>query len=228
MAIWDDVVPLSDQSVYRMAGYGRPQALGRSPALLIIDVTYGFVGFEPLPVEEAVRRWPKACGRAAHEAVKALREVLQAAREAGIPVVYTVPATGRVTKGSWVWDQLGEEDRLHHVVAEIAPREGERVMAKPRASAFFGTALCSELIGLGVDTVLITGGTTSGCVRATAVDGYSYGFRTAVVADACFDRSEVVHKVNLFDLSAKYAEVLSVKEALSYLQTVASRQRSDG
>lgn len=211
-----------------MAGYGRPQALGRSPALLIIDVTYAFVGFEPLPVEEAVRRWPKACGRPAHEAVKAIREVLQAARQSGIPVVYTVPSAGRVTKGSWVWDQLGEQERLHHVVAEIAPLEGERVIAKPRASAFFGTALCAELIGLGVDTVLITGGTTSGCVRATAVDAYSYGFRTAVVADACFDRSEVVHKVNLFDLSAKYAEVLSVKEALSYLAAVTSRQGRDG
>jgi nicotinamidase-related amidase len=102
----------------------------------------------------------------------------------------------------------------------IRPRPGEVVIQKTKPSAFFGTPLASYLTGLGVDTVLVTGTTTSGCVRATVVDAFSNNFRTLVVEEAVFDRGDLPHKANLFDMHSKYADVITVDEAKAYLRAL--------
>ena len=112
------------------------------------------------------------------------------------------------------------------IVAEIAPRAGELVIAKAGASAFFGTHLAAHLIKRGVDTVLMAGCTTSGCVRASVIDSHDYGFRTIVVEECVFDRALVPHRANLFDMEAKYAGVESLAEVLAYLEQPAGRCES--
>lgn len=106
------------------------------------------------------------------------------------------------------------------IVAAVAPRENEIVINKAKPSAFFGTPLLSYLIQFGVDSLVITGGTTSGCVRATVVDAFSYNFRVAVVEEAVFDRGQVPHAINLFDMEAKYADVLSLEELRQYFASL--------
>jgi nicotinamidase-related amidase len=106
-------------------------------------------------------------------------------------------------------------------MAEIAPVEGDILLPKKHPSAFFGTPLTSYLVDLGVDTLIVTGCTTSGCVRGTVVDGFAYNFRAIVPHDCVYDRSQVSHAVNLFDMSEKYADVMSCDELLSAMKTTA-------
>ena len=110
-------------------------------------------------------------------------------------------------------------------VAEIAPREGDVLLPKKHPSAFYGTPLASYLIDLGVDTLFVTGCTTSGCVRGSVVDAFSYNFRVVVPHDCVYDRSEVSHAVNLFDMSEKYADVMTLGEALALLEPLECKAR---
>ena len=111
-------------------------------------------------------------------------------------------------------------ERGYQFVDEIAPAENDILLPKRHASAFFGTAMVSYLIDLGIDTLLVTGCTTSGCVRATVADAFSYNFRVLVVEDCCYDRGYTSHLVNLFDMDAKYADVVSIGDAVGYLERV--------
>ena len=231
MAVWDDVIGERDRRVYDAAGYGAAQELGSRPAVLVVDVNYAFTGPAPLPIQEAVKWSRTSCGEAAWNAIPAIRRLLDAARRAGVPVVYS---TGRrvaspTDLGRWAGKnrRAAEDvpaeaaDRLR-IVAEIGPHAGDLVIEKSKPSVFFGTELLPYLIDAGVDSLLVVGGTTSGCVRATVVDGFSYNFRVAVVQDATFDRGELSHKVGLFDMHAKYASVIPLEAALAYL-TVTGR-----
>jgi maleamate amidohydrolase len=109
-------------------------------------------------------------------------------------------------------------ERGYAFVEEIAPREGDLLIPKRHPSAFFGTPLASYLIDLGADTLLVTGCTTSGCVRGSVVDGFAYNFKVVVPHDAVYDRSGVSHAVNLFDMASKYADVMTTEECLAALQ----------
>jgi len=229
MKPWDDVIPESEQAIYRAAGYGSSQPLGRRPAVLVVDTNYAFAGRKPQPIEEAVRDLRTSCGEAAWTAIAAIQPLLRAARKAGVVVLYT---TGRrhaslSTLGQWAAknaraaEDLGRGDGTE-IVAEIAPGPGDIVVEKSRPSAFFGTDLASHLVLLRVDTLLVAGGTTSGCVRATVMDAFSLGYRVGIVHECTFDRATVPHKVNLFDMNAKYANVISMEEGLAYLATVSS------
>jgi nicotinamidase-related amidase len=212
---WDDVLGEDERLV--ASRYDRRPDLGRRPALLMVDCYRKVFGDRPLPVAEAIGRFPSTCGTAAWTALPHLEELLAAARRAGVPVVHTTgdPAGGPVTRRRRT---PGEEEAAGlEFVGPLAPRDGETVLRKGRASAFFGTPLSTWLCRLDVDTVVLAGETTSGCVRASAVDAYSHGFRVVVVEEAVFDRSPLSHKVALFDLSLKYASVLHVDEALEYL-----------
>lgn len=229
MSVWDDIIPPSERNIYAAAGYGSSQPLGRRPVLLVVDTNYAFAGRRPRPIEEAVQEYRTSCGEAAWTAIAGIRRLLTATRSAGVAVIYT---TGRrhaslSTMGQWATknarasEDLGQGDATE-IVAEIAPAPGEVVVEKSRPSGFFGTDLAAHLVLRRADTVLVAGGTTSGCVRATVTDAFSLGYRVAVIHDCTFDRAAVPHKVNLFDMHAKYANVLSLDEGLAYLVTAQS------
>ncbi len=227
---WEDAIPADDLAVHRAAGYGAPLGLGRRPAALIIDVNYRFLGRRPAPILEAVRLWPKSSGERGWATLPHIARLLNASRKAGIPVIYT---TGQAegTRGPQFHksrqDGEVEDTSLPHertIIPDIAPAPGEFVITKPGPSPFFGTALLTHLVLGQVDTLLIAGGTTSGCVRATTVDAATHGFRVALVEECVFDRFEISHNVALFDLNAKYADVMALAEIEAYLSDLWERR----
>jgi nicotinamidase-related amidase len=198
-----------ERTVYERAGYHRVFGLGASPALLIVDVEYNFTGDVNEPILDSIAKYPDSCGEAAWRAVPAIVRLLASSREVRIPVVYT----HGMPKG----DRPGTPRRGTDIIDEIAPQKDEYVVAKSAASAFHDTGVARYLAANGVDTVIHAGSTTSGCVRASVVDAAAYGFRNAVVEECVFDRALLPHQVNLFDMDAKYADVISLKAAEKYL-----------
>jgi len=176
MAIWDDVLTERDKQVYQKAGYGKKLDFGEKPALLIIDVTYDFVGDKPEPILKSIERFPRSCGEDGWKAVHQIASLLPLAREKQIPIIYsTVERRARsLIPHAWSRRALGREEAgkqgSEEIVREIAPAENEFVISKFAPSIFFGTYIMSILIPLKVDTLLLCGGTTSGCVRASVVD----------------------------------------------------------
>ena len=226
MAHWRDAIPADELALYELAGFGAVAGLGERPALLVIDVQYRTVGDEPLPIRESiVRHYRTSCGQAGWDAVGNIQRVLAAARAAGAPVVFPyVAPKGKLDAGRTgekIPSLLEVPDRGYAFVAETAPAAGDLLIPKRHPSAFFGTALVSYLIDLRVDTVLLTGCTTSGCVRATACDAFAYNFRCGVLEDCVYDRSPTSHAVNLFDISSKYADVMPAAGAIAYLEGLA-------
>ena len=197
---------------YAAAGFGGKLAFGAKPALLIVDVVMAYLD----------RGCPLYAG--VEDALAASERLVAAARAAGVPVIFTcvvyapdgsdggmffrkVPALKAFVRGS-----------PHGAFPpSLRPRADELVVAKQYPSAFFGTSLASTLHAAGVDTVMITGFSTSGCVRATALDALCHGFAPFVVREACGDRDARPHEQNLFDMAAKMAEVVGEAEALSLL-----------
>ena|SRR5579875_996481 len=227
--IWDDVIPERDRRVFEEAGYGVLGGWGARPALLVVDVTYDFCGDRPEPILDSIQKFRNSCGEAAWEAIPHLQRLIAAARAKGVPVIYTKADEHRtpIRVGSWAFKNsraLGPTEisrRMgNQIVAEIAPQEGDLVIEKDKPSAFFGTPLLSYLVLLGCDSVIVTGTTTSGCVRATVIDAFSNNLRVTVAEECCFDRLIVSHKVNLFDMHGKYADVRSVDECIAYLMTL--------
>lgn len=220
---WKTVVPEADRKILEKADFGGRQPWLRNPALLIVDVVRSFTGSKPQEVLEAIDEYSTSCGTSAWQTLPRMRQVLNAAREAGIPVVYTKGDPDyRAVCGGSVKNESGERSQKLHstpIAPEIAPREGEFVIRKTKASAFFQTPLSIYLVRRGIDSLILMGTSTSGCVRATAVDGISHGYTTFVVADGCFDRSQFMHDVTLYDMNTKYATVVSVAETIEYLKS---------
>lgn len=209
-----NAIPEEEFAAYRTAGFGAAADLGERPVLLVVDVTYGFTGSEGLTLEEAVAEYPTACGPASWEAMPRIAALIELFRSQGWPVVYTRvdPVAQRYAGGATKRRSKQPAPGQGDFPAAIAPREGEWVLPKTKASAFFQTPLSAYLTRERIDSVVICGVSTSGCVRASAVDSCSYGFNTLVIDDCCFDRSYFAHCSNLFDLKAKYAAVLSSEE----------------
>jgi maleamate amidohydrolase len=233
MAIWDDVISPRDKLVYDKTGRSTSRiGFGKQPALIIIDVNYNWVGDERESILRSIERFPASCGEEAWRAVDHIASLLVVVRAKRVPIFYTtndfrsdILWPGRSPgKGTGGRASLACIERGTDIVDEIAPTANDVVIAKSKPSAFFGTPLIGFLRALGVDTLLCCGGTTSGCVRATVVDGFSYNFRAAVIEEATFDRAEVSHKINLFDMNAKYADVVSVAEAQEYLSLLPAPQ----
>jgi nicotinamidase-related amidase len=155
--------------------------------------------------------------------VHKIAQLLEAARANGVPVVYSKGnVVDKYHSGDSVKGTRG--DQVNHIygapiVAEIAPLESEYVVEKAKASAFFGTPLSSYFQRNGVDTLLICGTATSGCVRASVIDAFSHGYQVFVVEECVFDRSELSHAVNLFEMNAKYASVIRFETAADYVAT---------
>jgi maleamate amidohydrolase len=223
---WDGIVSAEEQDAYRAAGFGRPSGLGKAPALLIIDVQYRTVGTRPLPFWEAIKEFSTSCGEVGWDAVGRIQPLLAEFRQRRWPVLYPyVAPKNKKTDGGRLAEKvpaiMNISDRGYEFVAEIAPVEGDILLPKKHPSAFFATPLVSHLIDLGVDTLVVTGCTTSGCVRASAVDAFAYNFKVVVPEDCVYDRSRVSHAVNLFDMASKYADVAPVAEVIEKLRTIA-------
>lgn len=219
---WDDVISDDEQRAYGAAGFGRPSGLGARPALLVIDVQYRTVGSVRAPFWDAIKEFPTACGEVGWRAVDAMVPLVQLFREKGWPVLYPHVAPKVANEGGRLAEKvpaiMGVAAKGYEFVAEVAPRAGDVLLPKKHPSAFFGTALCSHLIDLAVDTVVVTGCTTSGCVRGTVVDAFSLNFKVAVPYDCVYDRGATSHKVNLFDMSQKYADVMPVADLIARLK----------
>ena len=200
---------------------------GERPALLLVDLYRAVFGDRPLPLAEARKEWPSSCGLVAWDALPHLVRLRDAARAAGIPIVYSRddpnspiigwPKSSGIPSGAQPTDDKWR--RRFDIVDEIAPRPEDVVITKDAPSAFFSTSLLAHLVSMNVDTVIVGGESTSGCLRATVVDGRSYRFKMIVVEEGAFDRHEACHAINLFDLNQKYADVLSIDEVVGYLQT---------
>jgi maleamate amidohydrolase len=225
--IWDSFLSDEDRAVFDAAGYGQRAGPGLRPALLVVDVTYDFVGDTPEPILDSIRKFPNSCGEVGWQAMPRIRVLLDAARSAGVPVFYSkaMDQVDQATRGSWAWKNARDLDadatRLeigNQIPEMIAPLPGELVVQKPKASAFFASPLASYLVAVGADTVIIAGTTTSGCVRATAVDAFALNYRVVIAEDAVFDRGKLAHAASLFDMHAKYADVVSVDEVTAYVR----------
>lgn len=200
--------------VYRHAGFGVAVPRGNRPALVVVDLTRGFTepGF--------------ATGSEMASEVAAARRLLDAARHRGIPVILTaISFTAAEADGdvvAWLRKAPGmralrEGSSEVTVDPRLDPQPSDHLVIKKGASAFHGTSLATLLSSTHVDTVVLCGATTSGCVRATAVDSVQAGFDTVVVGDACGDRARGPHDAALFDLQAKYADVVGADEGVHYL-----------
>jgi maleamate amidohydrolase len=225
---WDDVFPQDILDHYR--AYDRERSIGPAPALLAIDL-YEFVyqgGPRPLP--EIRDTYPSSCGEYAYAAIEPTKRLFAAARAAGLPIYYS---TGDARADARP-DGIKATNRpsgpptaeKYAIRPEFKPQPGDVVITKQRASAFFGTPLAAHLAQQQVRTLLICGESTSGCVRATVLDAYSYGFQPVVVEECCFDRNPVSHKVNLFDMHHKYTDVMRVDEVVTHLNGLAVKKAS--
>lgn len=212
MRIWEQFIKPEELEVYRRAGYGRTFGFGHTPALLVVDVEYDFTGDGPEPILDSIAKYPNSCGPAAWEAMPAIGRLIHLARVLHVPVIYT---------HSFPRNKDTLPRQAHHrsaIVEEISPQPGDIVIEKEAASPFFGTPLISKLINLGVDTLIHTGCTTSGCIRAGVVDASSFRFKNIVVQEAVFDRALTPHWINLFDMDQKYADVLPIAEVEAWIQ----------
>jgi nicotinamidase-related amidase len=209
------------REVYERAGLGQTLRLGTRPAVLVVDFSCGFTDPEC------------ALGADLTPQVEATRRLLDAAREQGLPVVFTTIGFDPSGKDGGLWLQKApalSELELGGRWVEIDPRLGRRedepVVLKKGASGFFGTNLASILISQGIDTVILCGATTSGCIRATAIDLLQYGWPTLVPRDCVGDRAQAPHEANLFDIHAKYADVVNLGDALEYLESIPDRVKA--
>ena len=222
---WRDLIPHETLELY--AQYERDLFVGPNPALLVVDLYELAYQGGPRPIMEIADRYPSSCGIHAHEAIPPTQRLLAAARSAAVPVFYStsevradarldrVRATNRRHGG-----QRSEADYI--IRPEVAPEPGEVLIRKQRASVFYGTPLLAHLVGLGVRSLIVIGESTSGCVRATVVDAFSNGFHVSVVEECCFDRSPISHRVNLFDMHHKYADVMHVDSVIEALEQKSS------
>ena len=225
MAVWSDFVTDDDEQRYAAAGFGQPVGMGSRPALLIIDVQYRTIGNSPKPFFESVEQdFRTSCGEVGWQAVGRIAALLEVFRELDLPVIYPYVAPKAAYDGGALGAKvpaiMDVPAQGYEFVAEVAPREQDILLPKRHPSAFFGTPLTSYLIDRQIDTLVVTGATTSGCVRGTVVDAFALNFKVTVPADAVYDRTPVVHQVNLFDMAQKYADVLTTDDVVAAVRKI--------
>jgi len=232
--IWDRYLSDQDRKVLDALKFGSLASWGKRPALLVIDVNYAFCGEASVPLLESIQTWRTSCGEIAWKTVPVLQQLIAECRSKEIPVIYTT-GTRRADgwdAGAWAFKgspsvQSAAAQKAgaiqpkrdgNQILEEIRPGKRDIVIEKQKPSAFSGTPLYSFLQLLQCDSVIVAGGTTSGCVRATVLDAFSHNMRCTVVEDACFDRLEASHAINLCDMHAKYANVVIGETVLDYLR----------
>lgn len=221
---WDPHLTEADRAVIARGRFGQRMGFGTRPALVVIDCQRYMVG------ERGVSdgRFPSSCGAVGWAAVDRIAAILDAARAGAVPVFLTrfaLDPNGRdigvyARKRTFLkrddWCLEGTEGA--ELLPEVGPRDGDIVFTKKKPSAFHGTPLLGYLIDRGIDTVIVLGGATSNCVRATVFDSASYNFRTIVAGDAVFDRLAISHAISLFDMDRQFADVVTSEEVIAALR----------
>lgn len=219
-------IPDEDRAALRkMWGSDIPQSLdlGHAPALVVVDMTAAFVEDQ----------YPTGWAETGEPCAAAVQELVASARAFGMPVFYTVtePLGERAQVGEWLRGKPGPSmfpfdspGRHHQIVPQLEPQDGDIVFAKPKPSAFYGTQFAGMLTALRIDTLIVTGMTTSGCVRATVNDAFMLNYRVIVPIDGVADRSQLSHEVELFDMGAKYADLTETTELIDLLSSSTSAE----
>ena len=217
----------TEKTIIDKARMGKKIGFGRKPALLIIDMQVYMMGDKREPILKSIERYPSSCGEMAWDAAENIRRLIDACHGKNFPVVYTRMELR--ADGSDAGPFKAKRDLLQidnwmlegtsgaAIAPSIAPEERDYVFVKKRPSAFFGTPLAAYLFGQGVDTLIVTGGSTSSCVRATVFDSASYGYHTLVASDALCDRMPTSHEVNLRDMDRQFADVMTTRAILEGL-----------
>ncbi|WP_050526581.1 isochorismatase family protein [Pseudorhodobacter aquimaris] len=206
---------MSQDQTYKNAGFGGQVPRGPNPALIVIDFSYGFTDLS----------YPTASDADAQIAVT--NTLIAAARKKSVPVIFTVISFNERELDTLAWlkkaagmKALVDGSRHVEIDDRLDRQPGDVVIVKKGASGFFGTNLAAHLVGAGVDTIVLTGATTSGCIRASAVDGVQSGFNVLVASDACADRAQPPHDAALYDIQQKYGDVVTSSEILTYLESI--------
>ncbi len=223
---WDSVLTdPTDREVYRRSRQGQPHGLGVSPVLLVVDATYAFTGDADEPVVDSMRKWRTSCGQRAWRALPRIAELVSLFHRLGRPVISSrAQERGGHALPAGLWRSPAADDAEpaaiegNRINEMVSPGPDDLVIEKSAPSVFFGTPLTRYLVSFLADSVVICGGSTSGCVRATAVDAFSYNFNVAVAEDACFDRLGHSHRTALFELNSRYADVLRTDDIIGQLE----------
>lgn len=232
--VWDTFITEQDRKVWEASGYGARGGYGTRPAVIVVDVNYAFTGDYSMPILDSIKTWRNSCGEAGWAAIPPTQKLLAAARAQHIPVFFSTGKDSRpdgFDRGGWAHKNARAREDLptvkssspfrgNDIVKDIAPLPHEILIEKLKPSAFNGTALAGYLTDLGVNTLIITGTTTSGCVRATVLDAFSLNYKITLAEECCFDRFESSHAINLFDMQAKYCDVTSIDDVNGYLNSV--------
>jgi len=220
MPVWDDILSKEDRVAFEKGRMGGRIGFGSRPAINVIDMARGFV--EP--------EFPLAGGVRPSLAIESIAALLSEGRKRKVPVFFTTVRTPRNEADWGRWKSVNlitnpelSRDDTWQIIDDLAPQPQESVIYKTRPSGFFGTDLANLLIYRGIDTAIITGMTTSGCVRAAVVDAFSYNFRVIVPVECVADRAELSHKVSLLDIHMKYGDVLPLNAVIRYLKRIRGR-----
>jgi maleamate amidohydrolase len=222
---WKDIIPPEIFDIYEQ--YRRKTFVGPRTALLAIDLYELAYQGGAKPVHEVAKTHPSSCGIRAWNAIEPTQRLFTAARAAGLPVFYSTGDARGASKPNLIkvthrtGATPGESEFA--IRREFAPQPGDVIITKQRASAFYGTPLAAHLTQLGVQSLIVVGESTSGCVRASVVDAFSHGYHVTIAEECCFDRSEISHKVNLFDMHHKYADVMTAREVIAHLEGLVRR-----
>jgi maleamate amidohydrolase len=212
---WRDIFNDTELSGYRAGGHGQRIGFGRKAAVVVVDMINLYVS----------PRFALGHGENIPAVVAANKRLITTARAKGLPVFFSNVGLRRSAAEKGVWGiKVGGSKEItteaDTIVPELAPVDGDIIVTKAKASVFFGTQLASMLVSLGIDTIIVTGVTTSGCVRATVVDGFSHNFRVIVPAECVGDRAALPHKVSLFDMDMKYSDVMDLDEVRDRIATM--------
>jgi len=225
-SLWDELLSDDDRARISNARFGRRSGLGSRPAVVVIDAQNYMVG----PIADEPYAYPSSCGQAGKDALAAIARLLDAARGAGAPVFYTQWQLAR--DGSDMGSYRLKRDLVEsegwalegsfgaRIADVVAPQDGDIVFEKKKPSGFHGTPLTGYLIDRRVDGVIVVGGSTSNCVRATAVDAMSLNLRVTIPADGVFDRFALSHRTALFDLDRQYGDVRWSEDVIAELGTL--------
>jgi len=223
MMPWESFLTEQDRAVIARGRFGRRMGFGATPAVIVIDAQRYMVGEEGNDAD-----WPSSCGQIGRLAVAEIAKVVSAAQAARVPCFFTRFELDRRGSDMGVYRRKRDLLKSDHwclagstgaqLVPEVQPGPDDIVFVKKKPSGFHGTPLLGYLVERQVDTVIIVGGATSNCIRATVFDASSYNLRAIVPHEAVFDRIPISHAISLFDMDRQFADVVGVDEALTYLR----------